>query len=300
MSGIQSRVCQVICLGAASMSNLKFALRTLLKTPSVTAIAVISLGLGIGATTSMFSIFNQILLRPLPVPEPQRLVNLIAPGPKPGSQTCNEAGDCNAVFSYPMFRDLEKTQTFFSGIAAHRIFDANLAYRGQTISGRGVLVSGSYFPVLGIQPAVGRLLGPGDDDALGNSPVVVLSHAYWRTHFEASPAVLNDTLIVNGQTMTIVGVAPSGFEGTTLEVLPEVYVPITMRGLLQPGFRGFDQRRNYWAYLFARLKPGVSIEQARTGVNVLYHSIINDVEAPLQQGMSKTDDGTFRGQAVVG
>src|SRR5262245_51207184 len=217
------------------MKKLRIALRTLRKAPSVTIIAIISLALGIGSTTAIFSIFYQILLRPLPVPEPNRLVNLGAPGPKPGSQSCNQAGDCDVVFSYLMFRDLEKVQTVFTGIAAHQAFGTNLAYRGQTMSGDGELVSGSYFQVLGLRPALGRLIAPGDDGAIGESPVVVLSHAYWRSRFEASPSVLNDTLIVNGQSMTIIGVAPEGFDGTTLGSMPEVYVPITMAQLMQPG-----------------------------------------------------------------
>src|SRR5213592_1398581 len=108
------------------MKKIQFALRTLFNTPSVTIIAVISLALGIGATTAIFSVFDQVLLRTLPVREPNRLVNLSAPGPKPGSQSCNQAGDCEAVFSYPMFRDLEKAQTVFTDIAAHRTFGANL------------------------------------------------------------------------------------------------------------------------------------------------------------------------------
>src|SRR5215475_12410836 len=206
--------------------NLKLAVRTLLKAPSVTGIAIVSLALGIGSTTAIFSIFNQILLRPLPVPEPNRLLNLGAPGPKPGSQSCNQAGDCDVVFSYLMFRDLEKAQTVFTGIAAHQLFGANLAYRGQTMNGEAELVSGSYFQVLGLRPALGRLIAPTDDSAIGESAVVVLSHAYWRTRFNADASVLNDTLIVNGQSMTIVGVAPEGFEGTTLGSMPQVYVPI--------------------------------------------------------------------------
>jgi predicted permease len=281
------------------MKNLQLALRTLVKTPSITAIAVISLGLGIGATTSIFSIFNQMLLRPLPVEEPNRLVNLSAPGPKPGSQSCNNAGGCDAVFSYAMFRDLEKAQDVFTGIAAHRSFGANLAYRGQTMSGEGMLVSGSYFSVLGLQPAVGRLLGPADDRIVGEPPIVVLSHAYWRARFEGSPAVLNETLIVNGQALTIVGVTPSGFDGTTLGSIPQVYVPITLRGAMQPGFTGFDQRRNYWAYLFARLKPDVTIERATAAINVLYRAFINDVEVPLQQGMSEQNMARFKTKQVL-
>src|SRR5687768_15439812 len=146
------------------MANLKLAFRTLFKTPFVTAVAIISLALGIGANAAIFSLFDQMLLRPLPVSEPLRLVNLAAPGPKPGSQSCNQAGDCDVVFSYAMLRDLQRTQTPFTGIAGHRLFGANIAYKGQTLNGEGVMVSGSYFPVLGLQPTLGRLIGPADDE----------------------------------------------------------------------------------------------------------------------------------------
>src|SRR5260221_8941161 len=112
------------------MATLKFACRTLFKTPFVTTIAIVSLGLGIGANAAIFSCFNQMLLQSLSVPEAARLVNLSAPGPKPGSQSCNQAGNCDAVFSYAMFRDLQSAQTVFTGIAAHRLFGANLAYQG--------------------------------------------------------------------------------------------------------------------------------------------------------------------------
>src|SRR6476646_7244338 len=122
------------------MTTLRFAFRTLRKTPFVTAVAIVSLALGIGANAAIFSLFNQLLLRPLPVPEPHRLVNLLAPGPKPGNQSCGQAStrdNCDDVFSYPMFRDLERQQTVFSGIAAHVLFGANLSYKGQTLSGEG-------------------------------------------------------------------------------------------------------------------------------------------------------------------
>jgi predicted permease len=271
----------------------------LAKTPSVTAIAIISLALGIGATTSIFSLFHRVLLRPLPVEEPNQLVNLSAPGPTPGSTSCNEGGDCEAVFSYPMFRDLEKAQTVFTGIAAHRAFEANLAYRGQPISGEGMLVSGNYFSLLGLRPAIGRLLEPGDESTVGESPVAVLSHAYWRIYFDSSPAVLNETLIVNGHAVTIVGVAPAGFDGTTFGAIPYVYVPITLHGLMQPGSPPMNGRRNYWAYLFARLKPGVSIDQAAIAINSPYHLIVNEVEAPLQQGMSEQGLTRFKAKKVL-
>ena len=193
------------------MTNFKLAFRTLLRTPFVTAVAILSLALGIGANAAIYSLFDQMLLRALPVQAPDRLVNLIAPGPKPGSNSCSNAGGCDEVFSYAMFRDLQHADMPFSGIAAHRVFDANLAYRGQqTLNGEGMLVSGSYFPVLGVRPALGRLLGPEDDRIIGESHVVVLSHDYWQTRFGLNPNVLNEPITVNGQSMTIVGVAGAG------------------------------------------------------------------------------------------
>ncbi len=112
------------------MRQVKFAFRTLFRTPFVTTVAIVSLALGIGANTAIFSLFDQVLLRALPVPDPGSLVDLSAPGPKPGSQSCNNAGGCDVVFSYPMFRDLERGQTVFTGIAAHRLFGANLELPG--------------------------------------------------------------------------------------------------------------------------------------------------------------------------
>ena len=276
------------------LSNLRLAVRTLSKTPFVTAIAVLSLALGIGANTAIFSLFDHMLLRPLPVPDPGALVNLGAPRPKPGSNSCNQSGDCEWVFSYPMLRDLERVQTVFTGIAGHCIMGVNLAANGQTTSGDGVAVSGSYFPTLGVQPAAGRLLTPDDDRTPGAHPVVVLSHAYWSSHFAERPDVVGSQLTVNGSSMTVIGVAPRGFEGTTLGSRPYVFVPLSMREVVLPGWTGLDNRRNYWVYVFARLKPGVSIEQARAAMDVPYRAIITDVEVPLQTGLSDQTMQRFR------
>ena len=281
------------------MPNFKLAFRTLFKSPFITLVAILSLALGIGANSAIFSLFDQMLLRPLPVPNPHELVNLGAPGPKPGSQSCGQAGSCEEIFSYPMFRDLERVQTSFTGIAAHRPFGASLGYQGASLGGDGLLVSGSYFPVLGMTPALGRLFTVDDDKTVGGHFVVVLTYDYWRNRFELNPSVLNQTLIVNGQAMTIVGVAPRGFSGTTLGQNVDVFVPITMRGLMSPGFNGFENRRQYWAYLFGRLKPGVSIEQATVAINGPYNAIINEVEAPLQKGMSEQTMARFKTKQIT-
>jgi predicted permease len=280
------------------MFNLKLALRTLFRTPFVTAVAILSLGLGIGANGAIFSLFNQILLRPLPVSDPGALVNLAAPGPKSGMNSCGNAGPCTAVFSLPMFRDLEKQQTPFTSIAAHRSFGANFSFKGQSLGGDGLQVSGSYFPTLGLVPAQGRLLTPADDRTAGESPVAVLSHRYWQTRFNGDPRVVNDTIIINGHAFTIVGVAPEGFDGTTIGTRPQVFVPITMAELMEPGRKVIDNRRAYWVYLFARLKPGMSIESATAAINQPYRSIINDVEAPLQKGMSAATLERFKAKVI--
>src|SRR6185503_9326795 len=193
------------------MQRLRLAFRTLFRTPFVTTVAVLSLALGIGANAAIFSLFNQMLLEPLPVAQPERLVNFVAPGPQNGSNSCNQAGRCDEVFSYPMFRDLQKANTAFSGLAGHFLFGVNVAMAGQTpVSGDGVFVSGSYFSVLGVRPALGRLITPNDDQTIGGHYVAVLSYPFWENQLGANPDVINQQITVNGKRLTIIGVAPKG------------------------------------------------------------------------------------------
>ena len=270
------------------MTNIRLGLRVLFKTPVVTGVAVLSLALGIGANAALFSLYSQLLLRPLPVVEPERLVNLEAPGPTHNSsRSCNGTGRCDEVFSYPMFRDLQREQTVFTDVVAHRGFVAHVAFRGRTSSVQGWQVSGSYFPTLGLVPSAGRLFGPEIDQPIGGHPVVILSHDFWQSELGGSPDVIGDVLVVNGQPLTIVGSAPAGFRGTTTNMPAEIFVPITMREHLNADAQGgFENRRRYWAYLFARLKPGVSLDQARAALAPLYRGILTEVEAPLQVDMS--------------
>jgi predicted permease len=282
------------------MRNLKLAVRTVAKSPFVTIVAVLSLALGLGANAAIFSMVNLTLLQPIPAADPSRLVNLAASKPQLGGTSCNQAGDCDEVFSYPMFRDLEKAKTGLSGLAAHRSFGVNVAMAGQTpINGEGMYVSGSYFPVLGLRPAVGRLIAPSDDQAIAGSYVAVLDHAYWESQLASDPNVLGRTITVNGQDLTIIGIGPRGFGGTTLGTRPYVYVPITMRGVLTLGAAGFEQQRDFhWVYVFGRLAPGVSIGQARSGLNAVYGPILSDIEAPLHKDVSDKTLAQFKARQI--
>lgn len=272
----------------------------LLKTPFVTAVAVLSLALGIGANAAIYSLFDQLLMKSLPVHAPTELVNLTAPGPMFGSTSCNQAGDCDEIWSYPMFRDLEREQTVLTGIAAHRLFGASISIENEPSVASAVYVSGSYFPTLGVQPAVGRLLTPSDDAVIGAHDVIVISHDLWRERFGAEPSVVGRTMVVNGRTMEIIGVAPRGFYGTTAGSRPAIYVPLTMMGAFSATpYTGFENRRQYHLYLFGRLKPGTTMEQAAAGLNAVYRPIINDVEAPLQGGMSDATMTQFKAKQVL-
>jgi predicted permease len=277
-----------------TLADLGYALRTLSRQKTFTTVAVLTLALGIGVNVAIFSLFQQILLRPLPVPEPDRLVSLTDPVSRQGWRMyptlfpmarSSDSGPGETTFSYPMFRDLEREQEPFVGLAAHRFFEASLSTGEQTRLATGVLVSGSYFSVLRLNPALGRLLGPEDDRVDGQAASVVLSHAYWQSEFAGDPDVLGRTLVVNGTPLAIVGVAPPAFHGTAVGTRASVFVPITISlvsGLPGPtALPNHDRRDHYWVHLFARLEPGVSRQGAAAALNPLYRAILSEVEAPL-------------------
>jgi predicted permease len=282
------------------MRNLTLALRTLSRTPFVTVVAVLSLGLGIGANSAIYSIFYRMVKQELPVAGADRLVNLSAPGPKNGSTSCGQAGSCEDVFSYPMFRDLQNAKlSVFTAIAGHRELGANVSYERHAFARRGYLVSGTYFQILQIRPAVGRLLGVPDDDASA-APAVVLAHWFWATNLGADSSVIGKTLSVNGKAMTIVGVAPDDFNGTTYGSWPAFYATLATGPTIGTGIeRRVDDRRAYWIYVFARLAPGATIEQARAQANGVYQPIIREIELPLQRNMRDSVKPRFLAKQVV-
>jgi len=281
------------------MRDLRFAVRTLLKTPFVTAVAVLSLALGIGANAAIYSLFDQILLRSLPVNAPGELVLLRLPGPIQGSDSCNQAGcEPGQIFSYPMFRDLEREQTVFASMAAHRIFGVSLTVGDEPSVGEAAWVSGGYFATLRLAPALGRLIGPADNEPGADNMVAVISHRFWKDRFGSSPGALDQILRVNGRSYTIVGVAPEGFTGATMGAQPVLFVPMQSRIWISE-YKGLEDRRNYWVYAFGRLKAGVSIEQAKTGLDGVVRPILADVEAPLQQEMSEQTMGRFKAKEFI-
>src|SRR5687768_1444893 len=210
-------------------SDLRFAARMLAKNPGFSAVIVLTLALGIGANTAIFSLMDQVLLRPLPVRAPEQLVILDGPGIFSGNSEGDES------FSYPMYVALrDHGGTAFSSVVARFEADTTLTWRGRTERASAEAVSGNYFADLGLAPSLGRAIGPDDDRTPGAHPVVMLGHGYWQRRFGSDPGVVGQVLSVNGQPMTIVGVAPGGFRGLAVGWAADVFVPVTMRQTLSP------------------------------------------------------------------
>jgi len=254
--------------------DITFGLRILAKSPGFTAIAVITLALGIGANTAIFSLMNQVLLERLAVKNPDELVILLAPGPQTGHVSSD--GDSAESFSYPMYKGLRDRNSVFSGILARYRFHASVASHGQTDRASGEVVTGNYFEVLGVRPAVGRVFSQDDDRVPGAQPVVVLSYSYWTRHFGADPSVLNKVLLINNVEMTVVGVSQSGFTGVQVGKIPDLFVPMMMTQQMTQYGETLDQWNDYWMTLLARRRPGISERQAEAGINAVYRPLLEE------------------------
>lgn len=259
------------------MSYVGNAIRQLIRMPGSSLVVILMLALGIGATTAMFSLFHQVLIQPLPVPEPDRLVNI-------------QRAESDQGFSRPTIRDLEAEQGVLTGIAAHWSTMVNVVFAGEASSLEATYVSGEYFTVLNLTPSHGRLIGPQDEQGSGEAPVVVLSHKLWQSRFGGDPDIVGRTLAINGQPLTVIGVAPKGFSGTQIGHRSQLFVPLTMRWQLDLNpidpRSSLDNRNFTWLRLFARLKDGVSVEAATTGINAVYSRIVREIEAP-SRGLSE-------------
>ena len=258
------------------MQDVKYALRMLLKSPAFTAIAVLTLALGIGANTAIFSFTDQILLRDLPVPNPGQLVVLRSPGPHHG-HTWADIDNGAQSFSYPTYKDLRARATgiVFSGLLASRIGDVSVTAHGSTERAQGDLVSGNFFETLEAQPALGRLFTMQDETAPGANTVAVLSYGYWTRQFGGDSSILNKPLVVNGIPLTVVGVAPKGFYGVEFGTPPDVYVPVTMKEQMAPNMlQKLGDRTDHWLPIMGRLKPGMTIARAQAALQPIYEPML--------------------------
>ena len=261
------------------IGDIRYALRQLAKSPLFTGIVVLTLALGIGANAAIFSLMDQILFRELPVQEPERLVVLSAPGPNQGSR--HQHSEVVDPISHPMFEDFRAQAKVFKGVLAYFPTSVHLSVGGDTERAEAALVSGSYFDVLGVKPAVGRLLTTDDDKSRGGHPVVVLSHGYWQRRFASDPGVIGKSVLVNGHPMTVLGVSARGFQGVEIGNAVDLFVPLMMHEQVIPIWKALGERRVMWLTAMARLADGVPIDEAKAGINVLYKQILADELATM-------------------
>jgi putative ABC transport system permease protein len=279
------------------LQDLRFGLRMLRKNPGFTAIAVMTLALGIGANAGIFSVMQQVLLQRLPVPHPEELALLYAPGITQGHVSSDE-GDGSESFSYPMYKDLRDHNSVFAGLAAKANFPVSLASRGQTERAEAELVSGNYFDVLGVHPSIGRALQSEDSTAEGSNPVIMLGYGYWKHRFGGDTRILNESVLINDQAMTVVGVVQPEFNGIQLGQVPDVFIPITMKHAITPSWNGLSDHKDYWVKLIGRLKPGMSREQAMAGIAPAYHALLAE-ELPLNTGWNDQQKKEFVAKKIV-
>ena len=252
--------------------DLRYGARMLLKQPGFTLIAVLTLALGIGANTAIFSLLDQVMLRRLPVERPDELVVLRSPGPMRGHVSTDS--DNATSFSYPMYKNLREKNAAFAGLLARYAIPLSVSFGGQTERADGELVSGNYFETLGVRPAIGRVFSLEDDRTPGAHQVAVLSFGYWTRRFAQNPSVLNQTLLINGHQLTVVGVARAGFSGVQVGQSPDVFIPLTMQEQMTPNWKGLEDWNNYWLAIIGRLKPGFTREQAEAAVLPTYQALL--------------------------
>ncbi len=257
-------------------TDVRYGLRILRKSPGFTAAAVLSLALGIGINTAVFSLINAVLLRTLPVKNPEQLV------------VFSHGND----FSYPMYQDLRDGNAVLSGLLCRFTIPASMSAEGQTDRISAELVSGNYFQVLGVQALIGRTLTPDDTRVPGAQPAVVLNNGFWRRRFGSDPGVVGKTIRLDGHPMTVVGITPAGFEGTEVGVSPDVRVPITMVPAMLPDLpaeSGMYDRGWGWLDLVGRLKDGVSRTQAESALNAFYAHAREDEVHSLFKDLPQSD-----------
>jgi predicted permease len=245
---------------AAFLKDIRYGFRSFLKRPGFTAIAVVTLALGIGANTAIFSLVNTVLLRPLPVQNPEQLVEVYG--------TFHNGADYT-IQSYLNYKDYRDRNNVFAGLIAYRFAPMSVSHEGRNERAWGYLVSGNYFDVLGVKPFLGRYFLPEEDKTPGANPVAVISYACWQNRFASNPGIVGHDLSLNGHKFTVIGVAPQGFKGTEVAYAPELFVPMMMAHEIEPGSNWLESRDSDNLFAVGRLKPGVTTAQAESALQTI-------------------------------
>jgi predicted permease len=251
--------------------DLRFSARSFLRTPLFTITAVLSLMLGIGATTAIYSLVDQVLLHALPVRQPARLVLI----DWRGDQVANGFGSRN-LMSYPICRDLDRQKQFFEGVFCRALTTVNLSTGGDYHPATAEIVSGNYFPVLGVGPALGRVLANQDDGTPNANPVAVLSYEFWKTELGGAPNVIGRKVLVNRHPMVIIGVAASTFQGIDVGEVPSFWIPASMSSQAIPGFNNLLDRRTRWMQVLGRLNQGMTLQKAQAGLQPWFKAMLHE------------------------
>jgi predicted permease len=275
--------------------DLAYSVRTLRRSPLFTLAAVGSLALGIGANTAIYSLLRQVVLESLPVRDPESLVLLHTEYNAPGSSSSDNS---ESVFSHPLYRDLAQRDPALAGVIARMGGGVRVTTPGGVEAGSAEMVSGNFFPVLGVKASLGRLLTPADDERPGAHPVAVLSHAWWAARYAASPGVLGQTIALNGHPFVIVGVTEPRFRGVTPGHFPDLYVPVAMQRTILPTMDALQDRRTRWLNLFARLRPGTSLQQAQAATSATYRAILESELAGIGRMSSDRARDEFLGHRL--
>ncbi len=271
--------------------DLKYGIRQLRMNPGFALAAVLSLALGIGANTAIFTLFDQIVLRLLPVSNPRELVQLRVEGGRFGSNS----GDGQHTFSHPTYLALRDRNTVFTGLTGQLVQTASLVGENSSEMIRVGMVAGNFFNVLGVQPHLGRLLTQDDDRTRLGHPVVVLQYDFWQKRFAGAREIVGSSIRLNGSPFTVIGVSAPGFEGTDVGLQTQVWTPVMMKPIITPTWDALDDERYAWFYLFGRLKPGVSMEEAQASMRLLYRQRQEEeLQGPFFQRFPETRDRFLR------
>jgi len=267
------------------LHDLRYGTRQLLKHRAFTILAIISLALGIGANTAIFSLVNTVLLRPLPVKEPSRLIEVYG--------ALHNGADFT-IQSYLNYKDYRDRNDVFSGLFVYRIVVSSLSHNGSNERAWGFLASGNYFDVLGVKPILGRGFLPEEDQTPGSHPVAVLSYAYWQHRFAGDPSIVGRTILLNNHTFTIIGVAPKGFIGTEVAYAPEFWTPMMMAKEIEPGSTWLDRRDSDNLFMIGRIKPGVTRAQTKAALDAITLQLGKEYPAENEgRGITLSPPGLF-------